>query len=294
MPCFHPLKAIRSANGVQVLNNDATLFNLRLPCGRCIGCRLERSRQWAIRCIHEASLHDHNCFITLTYDANNQPHDGGLHFRDVQLFLKRLRKQFPGLRYYGCGEYGGQFGRPHWHLILFNHTFTDLTLWRKSNAGNSLFRSATLERLWPYGYSSIGNVTFESAAYVARYIMKKVTGDPANKAYQSVSTVTGEIFDRRPEFNFMSLKPGIAADWWAKHKNDVTVRDAVIHDGTPSKPPRYYDKLLKRTDPTKFAAIHDKRMLDMEAKRADNTPQRLRQKEIVTNAKLSQLKRGLS
>lgn len=294
VPCFHPLKALRSSSGVKVLPGTAQIYNLTLPCGRCIGCRLERSRQWALRCIHEASLHEHNCFVTLTYSDENQPDDEGLHFRDVQLFLKRLRKRFPGVRYYGCGEYGGQFGRPHWHIILFNLTFNDLTLWKRSNADHSLYRSATLEALWPYGYSSIGRVTFESAAYVARYIMKKVTGDPANRAYQVVSIVTGEVINRRPEFNFMSLKPGIAAKWWAKYHNDVTSRDSVIHDGTPSKPPRYYDKLLKAADPELFANIHSKRILDMQSKLSDNTPQRLQQKEIVTNAKLSKLKRGLS
>lgn len=294
MPCFHPLKALRSSQGVQVLNSAATLWNLLLPCGRCIGCRLERSRQWAIRCIHEASLYEHNSFVTLTYDDQHLPHDGGLHYRDIQLFLKRLRKQFPGVRYYGCGEYGTLRDRPHWHLILFNLTFTDLTLWKRSNADHSLYRSATLENLWPYGHSSIGRVTFESAAYVARYIMKKVTGDQSDSAYQSVSTVTGEVFSRRPEFNFMSLKPGIAAKWWDKYSSDVTSRDSVIHDGTPTKPPRYYDKLLKRSDPLKFASIHDKRILDMESKLHDNTPQRLQQRELVTNAKLSKLKRGLS
>lgn len=293
MPCYYPLKAMRSTQGIQVLPGTAQVFNLQLPCGRCIGCRLERSKQWAIRCIHEASLHEHNCFVTLTYSDEYLPHDGGLHYKDVQNFLKRLRKKYPGIRYYGCGEYGGQFDRPHWHLILFNHTFTDLSLWRKSNAGNSLFRSATLETLWPFGHSSIGAVTFESAAYVARYIMKKVTGDPANRAYQSVSTVTGEVYDRRPEFNFMSLKPGIGAKWWSKYHKQVTVRDAVIHDGTPLKPPRYYDKLLKRVNSDLFDEIKSQRAIDNSKRALDNTPQRLAAKEVVQQAKLSKLKRSL-
>lgn len=293
MPCFHPLKALRSAQGIQVLSGTATVWNLQLPCGRCIGCRLERSKQWAIRCLHEASLYENNCFVTLTYDDENQPHDGGLNYRDVQLFLKRLRKQYPGVRYYGCGEYGGLHGRPHWHIILFNINFGNLYLWRKGTSGDNLYRSKNLEALWPYGYSSIGAVTFQSAAYVARYIMKKVTGDPSNKAYQSVSTVTGEVFQRRPEFNFMSLKPGIASDWWDKYHSDVTSRDAVIHDGTPLKPPRYYDKKLKAVNPGLFELTKEKRILDMDARYKDNTPERLNSKEIVAQAKLSKLKRGL-
>lgn len=244
--------------------------------------------------MHEASLHAQNSFVTLTYSEQNVPHDGGLQFRHVQLFLKRLRKQFTGIRYYGCGEYGGKFGRPHWHLIIFNHSFTDLTLWKKSsNAQHNLYRSKTLENLWPYGMSAIGSVTFESSAYVARYIMKKVTGDPSNKAYQSVSTITGEVFTRRPEFNFMSLKPGIGSDWWDKYNKSVTARDSVVYDGIQLKPPRYYDKKLKAANPLRFAEIHEKRMLDFDKKSHDNTPQRLAAREIVTEAKLSKLKRGL-
>jgi hypothetical protein len=296
MSCFHPLKAFRDSSGVRVLPADAQLFNLRLPCGQCVGCRLERSRQWALRCIHEASLHEFNCFVTLTYDDAHVPEDGGLHHRDFQLFMKRLRKSFPdfSIRYYMCGEYGGDFGRPHFHVILFNHTFSDLTLWRKSNAGSSLFRSATLEQLWPFGFSSIGAVTFESAAYVARYVMKKVTGSGSSRHYETLNESTGEIHSRRPEYNGMSLKPGIGADWYKKFSSDVFPHDRVVHDGTPSKPPRYYDKLLGRSNPDLLASIKSKRVLDNESRFADNTIQRLASKELVTKASISKLVRGFS
>lgn len=294
MPCFHPLKAFRSSNGVRILSGDSMIYNLRLPCGQCVGCRLERSRQWALRCIHEAKLHEFNCFITLTYSDEHVPSDGGLHHRDFQLFMKRLRKYADSdVRYYMCGEYGDNFGRPHFHAILFGFTFNDLTLWRKTSAGSALFRSETLERLWPYGHSSIGAVTFESAAYVARYVMKKVTGHNAHRAYDSVSTETGEVFTRHPEYNRMSLKPGIGAGWYEKFSSDVFPHDRVVHDGTPSKPPRYYDKLLGRSNPELLADIKAKRMLDGEARYMDNTPNRLLAKETVVKAQLSKLKRGL-
>lgn len=296
MPCYHPLKAMRSASGVVVLPGYATVFNLQLPCGQCIGCRLERSRQWAVRCLHEASLHEHNCFVTLTYDDAHCPPDGGLHHRDFQLFMKRLRKRYPSnnIRYYMCGEYGGEYGRPHFHAILYNVNFGDYTLWRKSNSGASLYRSKTLESLWTFGFSSIGDVTFESAAYVARYIMKKQTGHNATDKYRAVNIETAEIIERRPEYNSMSLKPGIGASWFKKYKSDVFPHDRVVVDGVPTKPPRYYDKLLKAVDSDLYDEIKNKRVLDNAETYKDNTPQRLNAKELVTNAKLLLLKRGLS
>ncbi|WNK14490.1 MAG: replication initiator protein [Microvirus sp.] len=295
MPCYHPLKAMRSSSGVTILNSDAEIFNLKLACGQCVGCRLERSKQWAIRCMHEASLYENNSFISLTYDDANVPHDGSLNHKHFQLFMKRLRARFPdnNIRYYMCGEYGGERGRPHYHAILFNHTFTDLSIWKVSDLGHSLFRSAVLESLWPFGFSSIGSVTFESAAYVARYIMKKQTGSLSSRYYQAVSTVTGEVFDRRPEYNSMSLKPGIGYDWFSKYHSDVFPRDACIVDGTPSHPPRYYDKLLKRLNPDLLVKIKSNRVLDINDNWVDNTPHRLIAKEIVTKSILSNLTRSL-
>lgn len=296
MPCFHPLKAMRSSSGVKVLPSDAVIFNLSLPCGRCRGCRLERSRQWATRCMHEASLHEFNSFVTLTYDDVHCPVDGGLHHVDFQKFMKRLRKRFDGsdIRYYMCGEYGGKFGRPHFHVILFNHTFTDLTIWRKSNAGESLFRSATLESLWPFGYSSVGAVTFKSCAYVARYIMDKVTGDLAHRAYDSVNVETGEIFTRAPEYNRMSLKPAIGKRWFDKFGlTDVFPHDRVVLDGVESKPPRYYDKLFSRIDESGFADIKASRLVDMAKNLCDNTPARLAVREFLLEERLSNFKRSL-
>jgi len=159
-------------------------IQVSLPCGQCVGCRLERSRQWAVRCVHESQLHKENCFITLTYAPEHLPQNSSLDYRDFQLFMKRLRKRFTGksIRFYMCGEYGENFGRPHFHACIFGHNFDDLKLWKTQN-DVPLFRSKTLEELWPFGHSSVGTVTFESAAYVARYIMKKVTGDAAAEHY---------------------------------------------------------------------------------------------------------------
>ncbi|MEY3590878.1 MAG: hypothetical protein RLZZ466_1399, partial [Bacteroidota bacterium] len=205
MPCYHPLTAFQCADGSIVFHERRwhnTVKNLSLPCGQCIGCRLERSRQWAMRCMHEAQLHENNCFITLTYDNTHLPSDGSLHYKDFQLFIKRLRKKFGiyRIRYYMAGEYGENFGRPHFHACIFGHDFHDKKLWRRSTSGSMLYRSQDLELLWPLGYSSIGDVNFESAAYVARYIMKKVTGHNSKQHYTQTDSETGEITTRKPEF----------------------------------------------------------------------------------------------
>ena len=209
MACYHPISAglsgysINFATGkayrrVIFKQNDPDIVQaVSLPCGQCIGCRLERSRQWAMRCVHEAQLHEHNCFITLTYDDTHLPSDQSLHYRDFQLFIKRLRKRFPTTKisYYMAGEYGENFGRPHYHACIFGLDFHDKKLWKRTTSGSLIYRSSDLEALWPFGYSSIGDVNFESAAYVARYIMKKQTN---KQHYQYSDLETGEIIQMTP------------------------------------------------------------------------------------------------
>lgn len=246
--------------------------------------------------MHEASLYEHNAYITLTYSDEFVPVDGGLNHKHFQDFMKRLRKRFGNdIRYYMCGEYGGEFGRPHFHAILFNIDFGAVSLWKRSSSGANLYRSQALEKLWTFGHSSIGAVTFESCAYVARYIMKKVTGKNASRAYDAVDTETGEVYSRRPEYNKMSNRSGIGAEWFKKYGlTDVYPHDRVVIDGTPSPPPRYYDKLYKRVNPASFDEIKSKRILDGSKRWEDNTPNRLVSKEAVTVAKLTKLKRGLT
>lgn len=258
---------------------------LDLPCSQCIGCRLERSRQWAVRCMHEASMHDSNVFVTLTYDDRN--FNPSLCYRDFQLFMKRLRKKFGKARFYMCGEYGEQFRRPHFHACLFGVAFPDGVPWSKSASGEMLYRSAVLEGLWPHGFSSYGSVTFESAAYVARYVMKKVTGKAAAAHYSFVDPITGELSSLRPEFNKMSLKPGIGADWFKVFKSDVYNYDAVIVNGVEARPPRYYDKLLSRSDPMRFEELEYSRYLKITPEVvADGSSARLAVREQVAHARL--------
>ena len=305
MACYHPISAGLSgyqtnfATGkayrrVIFKQNDPDIIqNVSLPCGQCIGCRLERSRQWAMRCMHEAQLHEHNCFITLTYDDSHLPSDQSLHYRDFQLFIKRLRKRYPTTKisYYMAGEYGENFGRPHFHACIFGLDFHDKKLWKRTTSGSLIYRSSDLEALWPFGYSSIGDVNFESAAYVARYIMKKQTN---KQHYQYSDLETGEIIQMTPEFNKMSLKPAIGLNWYKKYKTDVYPHDYVVLRGKKLKPPKYYDNLYKRENPYEMEQVLALRETGAKLNHADNTYDRLAVKEQVTEAKLRKLKRTLT
>lgn len=278
MTCFYPISAwqsvSRDSRGKREISfkppgQGADLKSIQLPCSRCIGCRLERSRNWAVRCMHEASMFERNCFITLTYDAQHLPDDMSLNVRDFQLFMKRLRKRFDGhmevtsregvvsrpVRFYHCGEYGEQYGRPHYHACIFNFDFEDKYYFKNSPAGEKLYRSPSLEELWPYGFSSIGAVTFQSAGYVARYIMKKVLGKDADEHYFDPST--GVI--KRPEYTTMSRRPGIGYNWFSKYTSDVYPRDFVVVKGQTQRPPMYYDRLIEKFNPEMWSEVKAER-----------------------------------
>lgn len=296
MACFSPLQAYQLSDGsIVFVERGDVIRSLQLNCGQCIGCRLERSRQWAIRCLHEAQLHDFNCFITLTYSDEHLPTDNSLHYRDFQLFMKRLRRYFKHvpIRFYMCGEYGTDFSRPHFHACLFGLNFPDLVYFGKSETGSLIYTSSTLKHLWPFGYSSVGAVTFESAAYVARYIMKKQTGHNSHLHYMDVDISSGETTFRTPEFNRMSLKPGIGANWFSKFRTDVFPHDRVIVNGKAVKPPRYYDRLYARDFPIEFEATQFDREVKGRLLAADNTPSRLAAKKICVEARVERLARKI-
>lgn len=173
MPCFFPLQAYKSDAGTISFSERpgcSVHFALELPCGQCVGCRLERSRQWAMRCLHESSLYERNCFLTLTYSDEFLPFRGQLRYRDFQGFMKRLRKfASTPLRFFMCGEYGTLNMRPHYHALIFGFDFDDKVPFRLLDSGCRIYNSSRLEKLWYFGASSVGAVTFESAAYTARY-----------------------------------------------------------------------------------------------------------------------------
>lgn len=282
--CFKPIRGYRRADGTVAFSERGANFvgHIEVPCGQCVGCRLERSRQWAMRCMHEASLHESNSFITLTYDPSYLPAGCNLVYRDYQLFMKRLRKRLDvPVRFYMCGEYGELNARPHFHSILFGCDFPNRRRYRKNVNGDYLYTSDVLSEVWPFGLAVFGDVTFQSCAYVARYCMAKVTGSLADEHYKG----------REPEFNHMSLKPGIGAAWYEKYMSDVYPRNYVVVNGVKVKPPKYYDRKYKALDAATFDVLQYDRSLDVRPE--DSTVERLEVREKVALARAKLYKRSL-
>lgn len=239
--------------------------------------------------MHEASLYKANCFVTLTYDEAHRPAGGRLDYAEFQRFLRRLRKHFAPtrVRFYMCGEYGSELGRPHYHACLFGVDFDDRMYQYTTAAGARLYRSPTLERLWPLGISSVGQLTFESAAYTARYCVQKVTG-PDAKAHYFRPGEEGPVL-LEPEFNHASLKPGIGAGWLDRWESDVYPSDTVVVNGKECVPPRYYRKRFQRRSAFAAQLVEDelgfRRETESRSRYADNTPARLAAKEEVAAAR---------
>lgn len=266
MSCYKPLKAIdfginpdTGKHIIKVLRGTYDPYEtppvegasyIPLPCGRCIGCRLQYSRVWADRCMAEASLYEHNVFLTLTYNDNNLPPcnfmDNGekspvhpLVKRDLQLFIKRLRKKLSDqrIRYFACGEYSPKL-RPHYHLILFNCKLDDLKLLYRNDSEFKYYTSESVSDCWKYGYHIIANVNWHTCAYTARYIMKKQKGD-GREVY--------EKYNYPPEFTIMSRKPGIGADYFKEHAIDIYYDGAFLPTENGNMriyPNKYYDYLF--------------------------------------------------
>lgn len=300
MACFKPLKAWRGRKptpggklAIVWKKEDGCGIEVDLPCGQCIGCRLQRSRDWAVRCVHEASLHQENCFITCTYRPESVPDDGGLRKEHFQKFMKRLRKAIAPreVRYFHCGEYGERLSRPHYHACLFGYDFPDKKPF-KEVTGGTLYVSEMLDSIWGLGFCSVGAVTFESAAYVARYVMGKVVGDAAAHHYMTMNEETGELYPVIPEYVTMSRRPGIASAWFERWGGEVYPNDEVIMNGHAVRPPRFYDKLFEAAHGD-IKEVKDGRLAAVLKHAENNTPQRLRVREIVTTRRLELLKRGM-
>lgn len=272
--------------------------------------------------MHEAQLHEHNSFITLTYDDQHLPENNSLDYRDFRLFMRRLRKftksqnllskkwvrnhqakqELTTLladmgarphtppRFYMCGEYGEKNDRPHFHACLFGHDFEDKVYYKKTPAGATIYTSEQLTQLWGKGIATTGALTFESAAYTARYVMKKITGPNASASYEKTDPETGEIKTKKPEFNNMSRKPGIAKNWLRLFHTDIQ-NGKIVVNGHEANAPRYYTNYL--TALTR-EAIHYERHKEALLRSADNTDERLAVREQVHHAKTNQLKRNLA
>lgn len=327
MPCTSPITGWRSAIPNPKTGKRPIVFNpsegykdmeVTVPCGRCQSCRLEHSRQWAVRCMHEASMHKQNTFITLTYNNENLPKDLSITKRELQNFFKRLRKN-TGIKfkYFACGEYGDENKRPHYHAILFGIDFEDKQLHSKSKNGDLYYTSKTLEKAWsnpktkkPIGFAIIGDVTFQSAAYVARYVMKKRKGDDdqidpktgkTNKEYYMRADENGELHIVEPEFCLMSrgsgreqdtdlFRYGIGRAWLEKYKND-TDKDFITINGNKMRLPKYYDSVLEAKD--EMNMLERKLERSKKIQKSENTLERLAVKDEIVKTRINQLKRDI-
>lgn len=299
MPCYHPIQikkpnkkgylAFRQFSGEMTVINKTEKNNqsMTVPCGRCIGCRLERSRQWAIRCMHESEFHEKNCFVTFTYNDKNLKHGENkatLWPRDLELFWKKLRKELNGIRirYFACGEYGERSNRPHYHACIFGFDFPDKAFYSTKNS-NNLYSSPMLDRIWSHGSCLIGSLTFESAAYVARYICDKKLGETAHE-YKDMGI--------EPEFVRMSRRPGIGSKWFDKYLTDIYPDDfCLIRNGIKTKPPKYYDKKLQLHNPLLHTQIKKNRHILSDKNWNLTTPEALKILERVKNAQIRTLSR---
>lgn len=261
-----------------------------MPCNSCMGCRLERARQWAVRMRHESKLYDDNCFITLTYDNETVPEDFSLNKRDWQNFMKRLRKSLPQkLRFFMCGEYGDENLRPHYHAVIFNHDFHDKKLFGYNKQKQPIYTSQKLLDVWQLGHVTTQDVTFKSCSYVARYVTKKQNGRQADDHYSRISPVNGQRYNVLPEFALMSRRPGIGHAYTEQFKSDYYPSGYIIVDGRKHAAPQYYiNKLSEEEKETLKREREHRSIWDRE-----NTMERKQARSAVLAARVSTLKRNL-
>lgn len=243
---------------------------IKVPCGKCVGCRSANAKSWSVRAYQEAQMHKDNCFITLTYadDSDIVLDDPlclfSLRYRHFQLFMKKLRKEYKNdkIRFIVSGEYGTQSGRAHWHAILFGFDFPDKKL-ETTSKGYRHFSSSTLSKLWPHGLVDIANVDYGTCQYVAQYVLKKLP-DMDDPIYLDFKGQKLEFTDRCPEIVRMSNRRGIGYQWFEKYGEQSVLNQQILiknNSGKPIKcrPPRYYEALYDVINHSKMEEIKEER-----------------------------------
>lgn len=272
MGCYHPILGIpdytRQSKQYKLTCRFEPEFELMypgsvmIPCGKCYGCRMDYSRNWADRMMLELDHTKKGLFATLTYDDEHLPKledDSGtvygatLDKSDLQLFMKVLRgrKKFEDreIRFFASGEYGSTTRRPHYHIILFGISlddFDDLHLRQHNLNFDALYDSAEFAGMWKKGFCLLGNVTWRSCAYVARYVVKKASNELL--PYPGC----------QPEFSLMSRRPGLGAYYLQEH--DVDLRSTTfLENGQKLRYPKYFLKLLEKSDPELYNTLKAER-----------------------------------
>lgn len=242
--------AMKSYNGAK---------SMLVPCGKCINCRLNYAQDWATRCDCEQRMHELSCFITMTYNDGELPDDYGLSVKHVDKFWKRLRRRLDSevvevfnyrtgkverqpvrIRYMLCGEYGPKTNRPHYHAAVFGWNFPDRQPWRRTKADALSYVSPLLTEVWSHGNCELSELTTESAAYIAKYAMKKITGEPAPDHYTRLHPVTGVISQVRPEFLHASRKPGLGSQYFERYRADILAHGFIMVNGKKKPVPDYF------------------------------------------------------
>lgn len=244
-----------------------------IPCGQCLACRLNHAKEWSDRCLLEANYHKSNYFVTLTYNNDNVPtstyidENGEIHYcqtlrkKDFQLFMKRLRKALkkdnkPLIKYLACGEYGSQTKRPHYHAIIFGLQLDDLCFHSRTKKGCNIFTSEFLNKIWPFGFVSIGEATKDSMGYVARYTTKKI------------NLTDNDIYDKlnlEKEFLLSSKRPALGLRYLEDNQDKfidyghiyLPTVDGSISIGSN----KYFNKKLDEINPD-YVDIREKRRLE--------------------------------
>ena len=302
---------------VKTIYTPTFVKTIEIPCGKCIGCEMDKTKEWATRCVLESKLYPKQLcwFITLTYNDEYIPTTNvvdylrgtltrrmTLHKKDLQDFLKRLRRaweykyNWQGIRYFGCGEYGSTTFRPHYHICIYNLPIPDKEPLSRNFEMSRIWVSKEIEKIWGMGNIVIGQLTYESAAYTARYTLKKQNG--LNKALY-------ERLKIEPEFTIMSTHPGIGAGYYQMKKNTIYETDEIFvqnrkGDIIRQKPPNYFDYLYNTEEPEileEIKAIRLKLAQDQRAReRKENTMpewEYRKMKEEGLKEKIKRKKRGL-
>ncbi len=311
MPCYSPIKGWRGKHKTQngkypiVFKPQDGYKDLpvSVSCGRCIGCKLEYSRQWALRALSEKHFHEEEeChFVTLTYDEKHLPKNLTLVKSHFQNFMKRLRYHYPQnqILYMQSGEYGEENQRPHYHAIIYGLEIPDLEYYKDNYRGDSLYKSKIIDKIWSKGSVIVGSVTFDSCAYVARYVTKKITGKKLQKIdkltglkpYELIDKSTGEIITREHEYMNTSRNPAIAKNYYEKYQNEIFTTDSIIVNGTVMQPPKYFTTLLENDNQQLFKSIKRKRKRLQEKNKSNSTYERLQTREICKLSQISKLRR---
>lgn len=333
MACYHPLKGyiigVDPRTGkdkilIRSYSDDSLKLPFKeIPCGKCIGCRLEYSRQWANRLMLEMEYHEFAYFVTLTYsddflprnpvtDVNGQVIGWSQSLRKSHLskFMKHLRKHFgDGIRFYGAGEYGKKTLRPHYHLILFGLSLDDLKLYKRNRQGDSLYTSKSLERCWSNYvgvrsdgikyYDKIGHVvvapaSWETCAYTARYVTKKMSGEFEEKFKE---------LNMELPFSLCSRRPGIGHQWYVDHPDLFDYEYINLKTKTKGlkfRPPKYFERLYDIDEPVKSFERREKRREFAEGSKAlilsdlsKDYLEYLNDKEFILSEKLNALDRSV-